>query len=173
MTVTYNIILTSNSKNKRQSKSKSTRERKQKTKNKVYCLQFWHSFNADHTPFQSIWEPNSIFLINPIDVMIDTSWMQYRYGWRVMTTWSAMPHVAQSASHVVGALSLLHPHVLWLIILMYSSCYWPHGLYIVSPLTSIYSIDTILYPYALPLLLIPLTSLKPLPKCNLSSNLRS
>jgi len=35
--------------------------------------------------------------------------------------------------------------------LMYSSYYWPHELYIVSPLTSIYSIDTILYPYTLPL----------------------
>ena len=106
-------------------------------------------------------------------VTIDTSWIQHGYGQRVMTIWSAVPHVIQSAPHVVGALSLLHPHVLWLVLLMYSSCYLPYGLHIGSPLTSIYSIDTILYPYALPLLSIPLTSLKPLPKCNLSSSLRS
>ena len=49
----------------------------------------------------------------------------------------------------------------------------PHVLYIVSSFTpSIYSVDTILYPYALPLIQSPLTSLKSLPKCNLSSSLR-
>ena len=49
-----------------------------------------------------------------------------------------------------------------------------HGLYIGSSFyTSIYSVDTTLYPYALPFIQTPLTSLKSLPKYNLSSNLRS
>ena len=39
--------------------------------------------------------------------------------------------------------------------------------------TQINSIDTLLYPYALPLLINPLHFLKSLPKCNLSSSLRS
>ena len=39
--------------------------------------------------------------------------------------------------------------------------------------TCISSVDTFLYPYALPLLINPLYFLKSLPKCNLSSSLRS
>ena len=46
----------------------------------------------------------------------------------------------------------------------------PHILHIIfSFSTSIYSIDTLLYPYTLPLITFPLTSLKSLPKCNLNS----
>ena len=63
------------------------------------------------------------------NVTIDTSWMQQGYGKRIMMTWSAAPHVAQLAPHVVGILSLLHPHVLWLVLLIYSR-YLPHGLVI-------------------------------------------
>ena len=49
-----------------------------------------------------------------------------------------------------------------------------HGLHIVSScITCIYSIDTILYPYALLFIQFPLLFLKSLPKCNLSSSLRS
>ena len=49
-----------------------------------------------------------------------------------------------------------------------------HRLHIVSScITCIYSIDTILYSYALPFIQFPLLFLKSLPKCNLSSSLRS
>ena len=49
-----------------------------------------------------------------------------------------------------------------------------YGLHIVSScITCIYSIDTILYPYTLPFIQSPLLFLKSLPKCNLSSSLRS
>ena len=58
-------------------------------------------------------------------------------------------------------------------LLMFSLCSitcLPHGLHLVaSCITCIYSIDTILYPYALPFIPIPVLILKSLPKCNLSS----
>ena len=57
--------------------------------------------------------------------------------------------------------------------LTFSSCsitYFPYGLHSDSSWpVHIYSIDTILYPYALPLLYHPYSHLKSLPKCNLSS----
>ena len=50
----------------------------------------------------------------------------------------------------------------------------PHGLCTVSSLTtSIYSVDTILYPYTLPLISSSLLFFKSLSKYNLSSSLRS
>ena len=55
-------------------------------------------------------------------------------------------------------------------ILKIFSYYMPHILHIIFSFSnSIYSIDTLLYPYTLPLITFPLTSLKSLPKCNLSS----
>ena len=57
--------------------------------------------------------------------------------------------------------------------LVLSSCFPPRVCIITSRTNSIYNVDTILYPYALPLLIYPLLFLKSLPKCNLSSSLRS
>jgi len=58
-------------------------------------------------------------------------------------------------------------------ILTFSSCtmtHLPHGLQLdFSYLVHIYSIYTIIYPYALPLLYHPFLTLKSLPKCNLMS----
>jgi len=61
--------------------------------------------------------------------------------------WSAAPKQSQSVPHIVGATfwSDLHvPHE-------FSSCSWTHVYLIVTCFTSIYSVDTLLYPYALPL----------------------
>jgi len=59
------------------------------------------------------------------------------------------------------------------LVLIVSSCITPHAYLIALWTTSIYSIDTILYPYALPLLYIPYTSSSLCFSCNLSSSLRS
>jgi len=98
-------------------------------------------------------------------VTINTSRRQHRLGLRVMTTQSAMPQESQSASYVVDAIILLKPHVLWLI---FSHVLWTLS----SCLTHIYNIDTILYPYTLPLIQFPFSLLKSLPKYNLNSELR-
>ena len=58
-------------------------------------------------------------------------------------------------------------------ILVVSLCLTPHVCLMVVQWTCINSVDTFLYPYALPLLIHPLYFLKSLPKCNLSSSLRS
>ena len=49
-----------------------------------------------------------------------------RLGQRVMMTWLAVPQVSQSVPHVVGTISLLIPHGLWLVCFMYYECF-PHG----------------------------------------------
>jgi len=58
-------------------------------------------------------------------------------------------------------------------ILVVSSCFNPHVCLMAEQWTRINSVDTFLYPYTLPLLSNPLYFLKSLPKCNLSSSLRS
>ena len=62
-------------------------------------------------------------------------------------------------------MSLFLSHVLWLVCLIYYGLF-PHSSYI-------YSIDILLYPYALPLESYPSLLLKSLSKCNLSFKLRS
>ena len=58
-------------------------------------------------------------------------------------------------------------------VLAVSSCFRPHVCLVVDLWTSTNSVDTFMYPYALPLPIHPLYFLKSLPKCNLSSSLRS
>ena len=58
-------------------------------------------------------------------------------------------------------------------ILVASSCFTPHVCLMVVQWTYINSVDTFLYPYALPLINYSLHFLKSLPKCNLSLSLRS
>ena len=58
-------------------------------------------------------------------------------------------------------------------VLAVSSCFHPHVCLVVDLWTSTNSVNTFIYPYALPLLIHPLYFLKSLPKCNLSSSLRS
>ena len=122
----------------------------------VWLWHLWQTCNSHHAL--------SWYMIAVIT--IDTSWIQHRLGSRITTTWSAMLQQFQSAPHVVGATSLLYPHVIWLCL--------PHVLWTLSSwLYHTYSINTILYPYALPITSHPFLTLKPLPKCNLSSKLRS
>ena len=85
-----------------------------------------------------------------------------------MTTQSAALQQSQLVPHVVSATTLLYPNNL---LILYVSC-TVHGFLILSSHFSIYSIDTLLYSYALPFIQSPLTPLKSLPKCNLSSSLR-
>ena len=96
-------------------------------------------------------------------------WCLLKTAWRRakgMTIWLAAPQVVSvsiSCSRCYNlTLFLLFSHDICF--MYYILCYfWP----------SIYNIDTILYSYTLPLLINPLTSLKSLPKCNLSFSLRS
>ena len=83
----------------------------------------------------------------------DTSRILHGQESRVWRQWSVVPKQSQSVPHVVGAISWpdLHvPHV-------FSSCSWTHVYLIVTCLTSIYSVDTLLYPYTLPLQFISYT----------------
>ena len=76
-------------------------------------------------------------------VTINVSWRKHRVGQRIMTTWLAVLQMSQSAPHVVGIASLPNPHVQWLIP--------SHVLQTISSLLRhIYSVNTILYLYALP-----------------------
>jgi len=69
---------------------------------------------------------------------------------------------------IVDATTLLYPNDL---LMLYALC-TVYGFLISSFHFSIYSIDTLLYLYALPFIQSLLTPLKSLPKCNLSSSLR-
>ena len=58
-------------------------------------------------------------------------------------------------------------------ILVVSSCFYPHVCLIVELWTCINSIDTFMYPYALPILYFPYSFSSLCLSCNLSSSLRS
>ena len=104
-----------------------------------------------------------------VSVTIDTFRIQQGDGLRVWQHKQLYHSKSQSAPHVVGAdtsLSLC-------CFLMFYDILDSWLLYCYNMFTCIYSIDTILYPYTLPLQSIPLSTLKSLPKCNLSFSLRS
>ena len=105
------------------------------------------------------------FLLRKDIIIINASRIQHRLGSRVMMTWLATLLESQSVPHVVSAIFLPNPHVLWLI---RPYVFWTISLWLLI----IYSINTILYPYALPLIHLPFSLLKSLPKYNLSSELR-
>ena len=136
---------------------------KKKDSSLCLCIDF-HSFN--HISKKNCYP---LLLISDLLVMIDTFRIQRGDGLRVWWHKWLRCSKSQSVPHVVGAdISLsLHCFLMFYDVLdsWLLSCY--------NMFTHIYSIDTILYSYTLPLQSIPLSTLKSLPKCNLSFSLRS
>ena len=102
-------------------------------------------------------------------VMSDT----FRIQWedRLRVWWYKQLHhsKSQSVPHVVRVSTSLSLHCF----LMFYDVLDSWLLYCYNMFTCIYSIDTILYSYTLPLQSILLSTLKSLPKCNLSFSLKS
>ena len=123
----------------------------------------------------------AIYVVRKLEVLIwfMRTWMLkmgYCYNWYLMdSAWTRVKgndDMISCAVIVSVSISYNRYHVL-----ASSSCFITHLHTVLWSVSSwpihIYSIDILLYPYALPLAVYPLFLLKSLPKYNLSSRLRS